>query len=60
MAEAIFAVSNLKEKSIIGRLLTAGEHWIYKRADALIFTKEGDTDYIKEKGWDTDHDGDKI
>ncbi|MBU3159849.1 glycosyltransferase family 4 protein [Clostridium frigoris] len=56
--EAIFAVSNLKEKSLIGRLLTAGEHWIYKKADALIFTKEGDTDYIKEKGWDTDHGGD--
>lgn len=56
--EAIFAVSSLKEKSLIGRLLTAGEHWIYKRADALIFTKEGDTDYIKEKHWNIDHGGD--
>lgn len=56
--EAIFAVSNLNEKGLIGRLLTAGEHWIYNKANAIIFTKEGDTDYIKEKGWDTDQGGD--
>lgn len=55
--DAIFKASGLKEKSLIGRLLTAGEHWIYKRASALIFTKEGDTDYIREKGWDTDNGG---
>lgn len=55
--EAIFSFNKVKEKSILGRILTAGEHWIYKKADALIFTKEGDTDYIKEKGWDTVHGG---
>lgn len=56
--EAIFRFSKLKEKSILGKVLTAGEHWIYKKADALIFTKEGDTDYIKEKKWDTGQGGD--
>lgn len=56
--EAIFAFSNLKEDSLIGKLLVKGEHWIYKKADALIFTKEGDTDYIKEKKWDIDQGGD--
>ena len=55
--EAIFSFNKAKEKSILGRILTAGEHWIYKKADALIFTKEGDTDHIKEKGWDTDNGG---
>lgn len=35
-----------------------GEHWIYKNADALIFTKEGDIDYIKEKKWDILQGGD--
>lgn len=35
----------------------AGEYWIYRNADALIFTKEGDTDYIKEKKWDTAQGG---
>ncbi|WP_227872162.1 glycosyltransferase family 4 protein [Paenibacillus albus] len=56
--EAIFSFNKAKETSLLGRLLTAGEHWIYKKADALIFTKEGDTDYIKEKKWDTGQGGD--
>jgi glycosyltransferase involved in cell wall biosynthesis len=56
--EAIFSFNKAKEKSLMGRLLIAGEHWIYKNADALIFTKEGDTDYIKEKMWDVEHGGD--
>lgn len=56
--EAIFSFGKLKEDSLLGKILTAGEHWIYKHADAMIFTKEGDTDYIKEKRWDTDHGGD--
>jgi len=55
--ESIFAFDKAKEKSIIGKILIAGEHWIYKNADALIFTKEGDTDYIKEKKWDTKQGG---
>ena len=55
--EAIFAFNKAKEKSLLGKLLTYGEYWIYKRADALIFTKEGDIDYIIEKGWDTSHGG---
>ncbi len=56
--EAIFAFNKVKEKSLLGRILIAGEHWIYKNADAMIFTKEGDTDYIKEKKWDTGQGGD--
>lgn len=56
--EAIFSFNKVKEKSLLGRLLTKGEHWIYKNADALIFTKEGDTDYIIEKKWDEGQGGD--
>lgn len=33
------------------------EKWIYKKADALVFTMEGGRDYIIEKGWDTAHGG---
>jgi len=55
--EAIFSFNKAKEKSILGKIMTAGENWIYKKANALIFTKEGDTDYIKEKGWDKNHNG---
>ena len=56
--EAIFAFGKAKENSLLGKLLIAGEHWIYRNADALIFTKEGDTDYLKEKGWTTQQGGD--
>ncbi len=56
--EAIFSFDKAKENSLLGKILLAGEHWIYKKADALIFTKEGDTDYIKEKKWDTKQGGD--
>ena len=30
------------------------EKWIYKKADALVFTMEGAYDYIVEQGWDKD------
>lgn len=56
--EAIFSASRIKENSLIGKVLTAGEHWIYRHADALIFTKEGDTDYLKEHKWTTAQGGD--
>ncbi len=56
--EAIFQFGKAKENSILGRILIRGEHWIYKKADALIFTKEGDTDYLKERGWTTPQGGD--
>ncbi|WP_342600220.1 glycosyltransferase family 4 protein [Psychrobacillus sp. FSL H8-0483] len=55
--EAIFAFGKTKETSILGRLLIAGEHWIYKRADALVFLKEGDTDYLKDRNWATEQGG---
>lgn len=56
--EAIFSFGKMTEKSLSGKILIKGEHWIYKRANALIFTKEGDTDYLKEKRWTTAQGGD--
>lgn len=56
--EAIFYATNVKPNSILGRLLTTGEHWIYKHADSLVFTKEGDIDYLKEHNWLTSQGGD--
>lgn len=56
--EAIFQFGKAKEKSILGMALVTGEHWIYRKADALIFTKEGDTDYLKEKRWTNEQGGD--
>lgn len=56
--EAIFAFGKVKEKSLFGKVLVCGEHWIYRNANALIFTKEGDTDYLKERHWTTEQGGD--
>lgn len=56
--EAIFTFGKAKEKSLLGHLLVSGEHRIYRKADALIFTKEGDTDYLKQQGWTTEQGGD--
>lgn len=56
--EAIFSFGKVREKSLLGRILTGGEHWIYKKADALVFTKEGDTDHLKEMKWTTIQGGD--
>ena len=56
--EAIFTFGKLKKTSLIGKLLVIGEHWIYRKADALIFTKEGDTDYLLEREWTKEQGGD--
>jgi len=56
--EAIFSMGYTKEKSFLGRLLTAGEHWLYRKADALVFLKEGDTNHLTECGWTTEQGGD--
>ncbi|MCD8096657.1 MAG: glycosyltransferase family 4 protein [Lachnospiraceae bacterium] len=55
--EAIFSVGKLKMNSLLGRILSAGEKWMYVHADAIVFTKEGDVDHIKEMGWDKEHGG---
>lgn len=39
------------------RLLYQGEKWIYKKADKLIFTMEGGSEYIVDQGWDAAHGG---
>ena len=36
------------------------EHWIYKKADAVIFTMEGGKQYIIDQGWEKDVPLDKI
>lgn len=56
--EAIFSFNKIKENSLFGKVLTKGEHWVYKNSDKLIFTKEGDTDYILEKKWNIENGGD--
>ena len=53
--ESIVAYSSrfTKDNPLI-KLLYRGEKWIYKKADAVVFTMEGGYDYIVEQGWDKD------
>lgn len=55
--EAIFAFNKAKENGLLGKVLINGEKWIYNKSDAIIFTKEGDVDYIKERNWDSKQGG---
>lgn len=56
--EAIVAYSSrIAGDSLLAKIMYAGERRIYERSDALIFTQEGGLDYIREKGWDTEHGG---
>ena len=47
-------LGKLDEKSIIAKVMYLLEHWIYKKADSIIFTMEGGKNYIKDKGWHKD------
>lgn len=50
--ESIIAFNPKWNKSnLIIKCLYAGEHYIYKKADRLLFTFEGGYHYIKDKGW---------
>lgn len=56
--EAIVAYSRrIKRNSLPAKIMYAGEKWIYKKADAVIFTQEGGPDYVRAHGWDTAHGG---
>lgn len=55
--ESIVAYGLLKRESLLAKILYQGEKWIYKKANALIFTFEGGAQYIVDKGWDWLHGG---
>ncbi len=50
----------IKEGQIITRILYALEHWIYKKADAVVFTMYGGKQYIQDMQWASDVDLNKI
>jgi glycosyltransferase involved in cell wall biosynthesis len=50
--ESIVAYGSLKRNSIIAKALYQGEKWIYRKANSVIMTWEGGSEYIKDQGWD--------
>ena len=57
---SLVVFSGLKEGSLLTRLLYRGEHWIYQKADELVFTFNNGKQYILDKGWEKDVSLDKI
>ena len=55
--ETLVAYDAVKKDSILAKVLYRGELWIYKRADAMVFTMEGAPSYIKEHKWDKENGG---
>lgn len=49
--EALVYYKGLSDKAIAVKALKILEHKIYSKSDALIFTKPGDVDYLKEQKW---------
>lgn len=55
--ESLVAYGGLKHNSIIAKILYQGEKWIYKKADKLIFTMEGGSQYVVDQGWNCENGG---
>lgn len=55
--ETLVAYGSVKRDSLIAKILYQGEKYMYKCADAMIFTMEGATDYIREQGWNKENGG---
>lgn len=47
----LIELGKLEKRSIITYILYKLEHWIYKKADSIIFTMEGGKEYISDMGW---------
>ena len=55
--ESIVVYDVAQKANIAIKLLYCLEKWIYKKADAIVFTMEGGRDYIVGKKWDTGNGG---
>lgn len=58
--ESIVAYGALSRSNPIAQILYQGEKWIYKKADAVIMTWEGGSQYIKDQKWDNQIDLKKV
>jgi len=58
--ESIVAYGFLNRKSAVARMFYYGEKLIYKKANSVIMTWEGGSQYIVNQGWDKEIDLDKI
>ena len=50
--ESFIAYNIMSAKNPLINFLYKGERWLYENGDKVIFTMEGGSDYIVDKGWD--------
>ena len=55
--ETMVLMNIWKKNSLVTKAMYVGEKWIYKNADALVFTMEGGKEYIKSRRWDESSGG---
>lgn len=55
--DELICMGALSKDGIVSKGMRLLEHWIYKKADALIFTMEGAKQYIRDQNWDTEGGG---
>ncbi|MDD4797883.1 MAG: glycosyltransferase family 4 protein [Eubacteriales bacterium] len=58
--ESLVAYDMLSARSPVTRALYRLEKWIYRKADALVFTMQGGADYIRDRGWQDAVDLNKV
>lgn len=58
--ESIVEYNGMSKKNPVIQALYQVERWLYREADAIIFTMAGGKKYIKEKGWTRGIDPKKI
>lgn len=49
--ETLITLGAIPEKGLLTNILYSGEKWIYKKSDQIIFTMEGGSQYIIDRGW---------
>ena len=49
--ESIIEYNNFSSKNIFIKIMYSMEKWIYKHATSIVFTTEGEKQYIVDKGW---------
>jgi glycosyltransferase involved in cell wall biosynthesis len=50
--QSIVEHMNISQAHPVIKLLYQFEKWIYRKCDALIFSMEGGSEYIRDRGWD--------
>ncbi len=55
--ESFVAFGLMSKNNVLVKLAYRAERWLYKKADAVIFSMEGGRDYIIEKKWNKENKG---